>query len=364
MREYLLVLLTAASTTYLLCGLCRRIALKLGAVAKVRARDVHAVPVPYFGGLAMLGGVAAAFLLAAQLPFLSRHAVVTHDARAVLLAGAVICIVGVLDDVYDLPALAKAAGQVLAAGIVVVNGVRMFWIALPERIIVLDTATSILITVIFIFLCVNAINFVDGLDGLAGGVVAVGGLAFFSYTYLLAHEQDLVLATTASLVTVVITGVCLGFLPHNFFPARMFMGDSGSMLLGLLLAASTISLTGQIDASAISASGAGLVPSYLPIVLPFAVIALPLLDLVLAYARRTMNGTWWFVADKKHLHHRLLQLGHSQARAALLMYLWTGVISFGVIAIGLTQSWLAVAAVAGVAALAAALTWLPGRRAA
>ncbi|HIW30061.1 MAG TPA: undecaprenyl/decaprenyl-phosphate alpha-N-acetylglucosaminyl 1-phosphate transferase [Candidatus Luteococcus avicola] len=363
MREYLLVLLTAASTTYLLCGMCRRVAIKVGAVAPVRARDVHAVPVPYLGGLAMLGGVAAAFLLAAQLPFLSRHAVVAHDARAILVAASVICVVGVLDDVFDLPALAKAAGQVLAAGIVVVNGVRMFWIAMPQRIIVLDNATSILITVIFIFVCVNAINFVDGLDGLAGGVVAIGGLAFFSYTYLLAHEQDLVLATTASLVTVTIAGVCLGFLPHNFFPARMFMGDSGSMLLGLLLAASTISLTGQIDASGLSARGAGLVTAYLPIVLPFAVLALPLLDLVLAYARRTMNGTWWFVADKQHLHHRLLQLGHSQTRAALLMYLWTAIISFGAIAVGLAPGWWAVLGLVVTLLVATALTWPRPRRA-
>lgn len=363
MREYALVMLTAFATTYLVAGLCRRLALRCGAVAKVRERDVHAVPIPYFGGLAMLAGCSAALLLATQLPFLGRHAVVRHDAGAILVAGAVICLVGVLDDVLDLPALVKAAGQVLAAGIVVLNGVRMFWIALPNRIIVLDTASSILITVIFIFLCVNAINFVDGLDGLASGVVAIGGLAFFSYTYLLAHEQDLVLATTASLVTVVIGGVCLGFLPHNFFPARMFMGDSGSMLLGLLLAASTISLTGQVDPAALSARGGGLLPSYLPIVLPFAIMALPLLDLVLAYARRTKAGTWWFVADKQHLHHRLLQHGHSQVRACLLMYLWTALISFGVVLLGTWLRWWTVAGVLALAAIAAWLTISRPRRA-
>lgn len=362
MREYSLVLLTAFATTYLLAGLCRRLALRVGAVAKVRERDVHAIPIPYFGGLAMLGGVAAALLLAAQLPFLGRHAVVSHDASAILVAGAMICAVGVLDDMLDLPAMVKAAGQVLSAGIVVLNGVRMFWIALPNRIIVLDTASSILITVIFIFLCVNAINFVDGLDGLASGVVAIGSLAFFSYTYLLAHEQDLVLATTSSLVTVAIGGVCLGFLPHNFFPARMFMGDSGAMLLGLLMAASTISLTGQIDSAALSASGGGLLPSYLPIVLPLAIMALPFLDLVLAYTRRTMAGTWWFVADKQHLHHRLLQRGHSQVRACLLMYLWTGLISFGAVLIGTTGRWWVAVVVLCLAVLAAWLTWYPSLR--
>ncbi|MGA4668568.1 MraY family glycosyltransferase [Propionibacteriaceae bacterium Y1923] len=335
MREYLLVLLIAAMATYLTSGLWRRIALRAGAVAKVRDRDVHAVPIPYFGGVAMLFGIAVAFLAAAQLPFLGRLEIVRHDSLVILAAGAVICLVGVVDDLLDLPAIVKFAGQVLAAGIVVVNGVRMYWIPLPNSIIALDTATSIMITVFFIVLCANAVNFVDGLDGLAAGVVAIGAGAFFLYTYLLAYEQDFVRATTASLVTVAVTGVCLGFLPHNFFPARMFMGDSGALLLGLMLAASTISLTGQIDSSQLRSTEGGLVPAYLPIILPVAILALPLLDLLLAYVRRTMAGRWWFKPDKQHLHHRLLQLGHSQPWAVGVMYLWTALISFGVILVGL-----------------------------
>ncbi|MCT1459438.1 undecaprenyl/decaprenyl-phosphate alpha-N-acetylglucosaminyl 1-phosphate transferase [Aestuariimicrobium sp. p3-SID1156] len=352
MREYLLVLLTAALTTYLTAGVCRRTALQVGAVAKVRDRDVHAVPIPYFGGVAMFLGLAVAFLLASQLPFLGRLDIVKHDALAVLAASLVICVVGVLDDLLDLSAVVKFAGQMLAAGIVVLQGVRMYWIPLPNSIIALDNATSILVTVLFIVLCANAVNFVDGLDGLAAGVVAIGAGAFFSYTYLLAWEQELARATTASLVTVVATGICLGFLPHNFFPARMFMGDSGSLLLGLLLATSTISLTGQIDPSQLTADGGGLVPSYLPILLPLATLALPLLDLVLAYIRRTIDGRWWFVADKQHLHHRLLELGHSQVRAVLLLYLWTGLLSFGVILVGLRWgSWSLGSLLAGILAL-------------
>ncbi|WP_203566342.1 MraY family glycosyltransferase [Aestuariimicrobium ganziense] len=365
MREYLLVLLMAAMTTYLLGGLCRRVALRTGMLAMVRDRDVHAVPVPYGGGVAMLGGVATAVLLAAQLPFLGRHALVSHDAAAILLAGAVICVVGVFDDWLELSAITKFAGQVLAAGIVVANGVRMYWIPLPNSIIALDTATSILITVLFIVLCTNAVNFVDGLDGLASGVIAIGATAFFGYTYLLAYEQELVRATTASLITIAIAGVCLGFLPHNFSPARMFMGDSGAMLLGLLMAASTISLTGQIDASALTARSGGLVPAYLPIILPVAIMALPLLDLVLAYVRRTIAGRWWFVADKQHLHHRLLQLGHSTVRAVAVMYAWAAVLSFGTVLIGLDPGWRSIGAVAGAALLATGFTLLPqlrGRR--
>lgn len=361
MRNYLLVLLTAAVTTYLFSGLFRRLAVRSGAVAAVRDRDVHAVPIPYFGGLAMLCGVGAATLLAAQLPFLGRDRLVTHDSMAILMAGAVICFVGVVDDLLDLPATAKFAGQMVAAGVVVLNGVRAYWIALPGRVIALDTATSVLLTVFFILVCTNAINFVDGLDGLAAGVVGIGAAAFFSYTYLLAWRHNLQLAATASLVTVTICGICLGFLPHNFHPARMFMGDSGAMLLGLLMAASMISLTGQVDASALADTGSGLLVSYLPIIVPLAAMALPILDLVLAYTRRTMAGQWWFVADKQHLHHRLLQRGHTQSRVALIMYGWAAIISFGITAIGLTGRWWAWGGVLVAAVVASILTVRPVR---
>lgn len=352
MREYLLVLLVAGLTTYLLAGPCRALALRVGAVAAIRDRDVHDSPTPYFGGVAMLGGVGAGFLLAGKLPFLSRHPIVTQDAAAVLLAGAVICAVGVLDDLLDLPALAKAAGQMLAAGVAVLNGIRVYWIPLPGSIIAIDPASSILITMIFVFLCVNAVNFVDGLDGLASGVVAIGSGAFFVYCYVLAYEHELVRATTASLITVVCAGVCVGFLPHNFHPARMFMGDSGAMLLGLLLACSTITFTGQIDPAALGGIGGGVLPSVLPIVLPLAVLAIPLTDLATSYWRRTLAGNWWFVADKQHLHHRLLERGHSQVRAVLLMYLWSAVIGFGAVAIGLLGGWVP-AAVVGLGVLIA-----------
>jgi UDP-GlcNAc:undecaprenyl-phosphate/decaprenyl-phosphate GlcNAc-1-phosphate transferase len=223
---------------------------------------------------------------------------------------------------------------------------------LPGQTVSLDGPASVAITVFFIVLCSNAVNFVDGLDGLATGVVCIGALAFFAYSYLLTVTQDLTRATTSSLITVVIAGVCLGFLPHNFFPARMFMGDSGAMLLGLLLATSTISLTGQIDTSALEGGRGGLVPTLLPLVLPLAILALPFLDLVLAFIRRTYAGRWWFVADKQHLHHRLLERGHSQRRAVMLMYIWSALVSFGVIVLGIVRGdrqWTVVAAVASIA---------------
>ncbi len=345
MREYLLVLLVAATVTYLLAGPFRTIAVRTGAMATVRERDVHTQPIPYFGGLAMLSGLAVAFWLALQLPFLGRHASVAHDATAVLWAGLVICIVGALDDKYDMPALVKLGGQVLAAGVAVLGGVRIYWIPLPGRIYGVDDATSILITVFFIALCVNAINFIDGLDGLAAGVVAIGSGAFFSYTYVLAYEQELVRATTASLITVATLGICIGFLGHNFHPAKMFMGDSGAMLLGLLMALSTISFTSQ-DSSALSTDSGNVLPALLPILLPLAALALPLVDLVSAYIRRTRRGQYWFVADKQHLHHRLVARGHSHRGAVFLMYAWTAVSAVGLVVITLADDLASVIVVA------------------
>lgn len=362
MREYLLVLAVAVAFTYFSSGLYRRLAFRYDAVAKVRVRDMHHRPMPYFGGLAMLTGLAASLLVASQLPWLGRFAVVSHDALTVLIAGAVICAVGVVDDIVELNALAKTAGQVLAAGIAVIRGVRIYWIPLPDVIYALGDATSILLTVVLIFVIVNAINFVDGLDGLAAGVVAIGAAAFFSYSYLLCYEQDLVRATTASLTTIGTVGICLGFLPHNVHRAKMFMGDSGAMLLGFLLATSVISLTGQIDPSRVRVSGSGLFTAYLPLILPLAVLALPLLDLILAYIRRTKAGQLWFVADKQHIHHRMLQMGHSHRQAVFLLWLWAAVISFGVVLIGVTgRLWTVVAMVAGLI-LAAGLTLRPGLR--
>lgn len=338
MREYLLIFLIATSVTFVTAGLFRQTAVRVGMVAKVRSRDMHTQPIPYLGGVAMFAGLAMVLLLAVQMPFLGRHPIVAHDALAVMQAALVIVVVGVLDDIYDLPALVKLGGQVLAAGIAVLQGVRIYWIPLPNSIIALDDATSILVTVLFIALCTNAVNFVDGLDGLASGVVAIGALTFFLYAYSLAYEQELVRATTASLLTIATAGVCMGFLLHNWHPAKMFMGDSGSMLLGLLMAMSTISFTGQIDPAALTGSSADVLPALLPILLPFAALLLPLVDLFAAYIRRTMNGQYWFVADKAHIHHRLVDRGHSIRGAVLLMYSWTAVVSGGLVWIGLTDS--------------------------
>jgi UDP-GlcNAc:undecaprenyl-phosphate GlcNAc-1-phosphate transferase len=366
-REYLLVLFVAAGTTYLLGGLVRRFAARIGAVTPIRDRDVHSVPIPRLGGLAVLGGVAMAFVVATQLPFLGLLPELRGDVWGVLLAGLVIAVVGGVDDVVDLDPITRLAGQTVAAGILVVSGVQLNWLPLPDgTTLSLSPSQSAVVSALIIIMMANAVNFVDGLDGLAAGVVCLGAAAFFTYSYGLTIGLSLNRATTATLVTVVVAGACLGFLPHNFFPARVFMGDSGAYLLGLLLAASTISLTGWLDPSVMATSGVrqSLLPAVLPLVLPIAVMALPFIDLLLAVIRRTRAGRSPFDADQKHLHHRLhLELGHSHPGAVLVMYLWAGLMSFGVVAIGLWTTWLTVGLVGAVVVLAIfATAVLPRRR--
>jgi UDP-GlcNAc:undecaprenyl-phosphate/decaprenyl-phosphate GlcNAc-1-phosphate transferase len=335
-REYLTVFLVAATVTYLLGVFAREIALRTGAVAKVRDRDVHAVPIPYFGGVAMLGGLAAAYLVAQRLPFLSRstHDQQFRDAAIVIIAGALICLLGVLDDLFELDALTKLGGQILVAGFLVLNGVHFYYFQLPGGVQFIPVpAQAQIITVLIVVATMNAVNFVDGLDGLAAGVVGMGAVAFFLFSYTLADVNEETLAITAALLCAALGGACAGFLPHNFFPARLFMGDSGSMLIGLVLAASALTLTGQfatVDLSAgVGGSEASLLPTLLPLVLPISILIVPFADLVLAVVRRTRAGRSPFAPDKEHLHHRLLEIGHSHRRAVLIMWLWAGLIAFG-----------------------------------
>jgi len=337
MREYILVFCIGAAVCFCLAPACRSLALRTGAVAKVRGRDVHEHATPYFGGLAMLGGFAAAILIASRMPGIARLPFVTRDALWILGGAVVICAVGVIDDLFEINALMKIAGQVLAAGVLVLGGIRMQWLPWRGGILTLDPVAGILITVFVVFLCANAINIVDGLDGLAGGIVAISASAFFIYAYWLTAEENLARTTTAALVTIAMCGICIGYLPHNFHPARIFMGDSGAMLLGLLFAASTISLTGQIDPANLS-TRSGLLAAYIPMVMPIIALGLPFLDMFVAYTRRTWQGVWWFVADKQHLHHRLLQRGHTHLGAVLMMYTWTALLAYSAMFLGLFPS--------------------------
>lgn len=336
MREYLLVFLVALSVTYLLTVIAREIALRTGAVAAVRDRDVHAEPIPYLGGLAMLGGLCAAYLVARELPFLGRsEGFVFDDAGVVLMAGTLVCAVGVIDDIFDLDALTKLGGQVLAAGLLVALGVRFYYFPGADGVqFALDDAQGALLTLLVVIGTMNAVNFVDGLDGLAAGIVGIGAAAFFLYCYTVSAQNNLTLVTTGALLSAALAGACAGFLPHNFHPARLFMGDSGSMLIGLVLSASTLTLTGQFVGMP-TTGGNSLFVTVLPVLLPISLLMVPMVDLVLAVVRRTRAGRSPMSADKQHLHHRLLEIGHSQRRAVLIMWLWAFTLAAGAVLVSL-----------------------------
>ena len=336
MREYVVVLLTAGLVTYLATPVVRLAAVRLRMMAAPRERDVHVIPTPRGGGVAMYLGVAAAILVATRLPALQR----TFDdsqTAAVLVAGGLICALGVLDDKFGLDALTKLTGQIAAAGVMVLLGVQLLYVFLPVADIgtlSLGPDIGVPLTLLLTVLTVNALNFIDGLDGLAAGVSAIAALAFFAYSYNLGVEGYDDIASAPTLITAVLAGACLGFLPHNFSPARIFMGDSGSMLVGLMLSAAAVSATGQADPQTFD-SAATLLPLALPLLVPIAVLSIPFIDLVMAVVRRSLRGRSPFSPDKMHLHHRLLEIGHSHRRAVLLIYLWAGVLAFGAVALAL-----------------------------
>ncbi|MFJ4599598.1 MraY family glycosyltransferase [Streptomyces griseoluteus] len=340
MREYLLTLLITAAVTYLLTGPVRKFAIVAGAMPEIRARDVHREPTPRLGGIAMFFGLCAGLLVADHLQNLNEVFAKSNEPRALLSGAALIWLIGVLDDKFEIDALIKLGGQMIAAGVMVVQGLTILWLPVPGVGLVAVTQwQGTLLTVALVVITINAVNFVDGLDGLAAGMVCIATAAFFMYAYRIWYGYGIEAAAPATLFAAILMGMCLGFLPHNMHPARIFMGDSGSMLIGLVLAGSAISVTGQIDPDRLNLfSGSErstvhqMVPAYIPLLLPLSIIAIPAADLVLAIVRRTWRGQSPFAADRGHLHHRLLEIGHSHSRAVLIMYFWSALIGFGVLA--------------------------------
>ncbi len=343
--EYLLVACVAAIVTLLLTPIARRVAIRIGAVAKPRDRDVHAVAIPRMGGVAIFAGFALALLVASRLPTLSKSFQVGPEVPWIVAAGAVICGVGVLDDMYELDSLTKLAGQALATGLMVTKGgVQLGTIYVPGigggSSFTFDRNLGIPVTIIVTLLVINALNFIDGLDGLAAGVSTIGALAFFVFSYHLAQDGFTGSASPPTLLAAALAGTCVGFLPHNFFPAKIFMGDSGSMLVGMMLSAAAITATTTVDPQVFN-STLGTLPLLLPFIIPATVLALPLVDLLLAVVRRVARGRSPFAPDKQHLHHRLLEIGHSHRRAVLLLYFWSAVVAFAGVGVSFEGSeWL------------------------
>jgi UDP-GlcNAc:undecaprenyl-phosphate GlcNAc-1-phosphate transferase len=329
--EYLLVAAIATAVTFLLTPLARLAAVRIKAIARPRDRDVHAVAIPRLGGVALFAGIALGLFVAARLPTLRDSFHNGPDMVWVVIAAAMICALGVLDDRYELDSLTKLAGQVLATGLMVtLGGVQMAQIYWPwggSGTVVLGSDLGIPVTIVFTILVINAMNFIDGLDGLAAGITVISAGAFFVYSYHLGQITPFGVVSPATLLAAVLAGAALGFLPHNFYPARIFMGDSGSMVLGLVLAAATTTATTTTDPQ-VYTGRVGTLPLFLGLIVPATVLALPFVDLMLAVLRRVRKGQSPFAADKKHLHHRLLALGHTHRRAVLVLYFWSALLSF------------------------------------
>src|SRR6201996_8461662 len=359
MREYLYILIIAAAVTYLLTPLVRRGAIAMGAQHAARSRDVHSAPTPLLGGIAMYGGLAAGLLVAERLTYLRQAFPSSRTVLGLLLAGGLLVGIRVGDDRWGLGAISKLAGQIAAGGIVVWSGAYLPWIPWPgSETILLEPDLSYTVTILIIVATINAVNFIDGLDGLAAGVVGISALGYLVYSYELTNSVGIPSQSVPAVASAVLAGMCIGFLPHNFHPARIFMGDTGSMLLGLLLAYGPISSTASLDQNILVNYSAehpvNRVPTILPLLIPVAIWLIPYTDMLLAVIRRTMKGLSPFDADRQHLHHRLLNMGHSRRSSVLLMYLWASL--FAALVVGLSVLrislvWFAVITLAAIAAL-------------
>src|SRR6516164_1150484 len=343
--EYVLTLLVAAAVTYLLTPLVRRFAVAAGAIHATRDRDVHQVPTPLLGGVAMYAGLVAGLIVASRLVSVKSVFAQTNMAKGLLLAGGLVVIMGFVDDRWGMGALSKLAGQVAAGVILVWSGAAVTWLPEPRGgYLVLTTDEQIVVTILVVVMTINAVNFIDGLDGLAAGIVGIGAASFFIYYYTLTHRLGLGGQTGPALVSAVLAGVCLGFLPHNFHPARIFMGDTGSMLIGLLLAYVPISSLANLDPVSLTtraARHAGTVNRFgeiLPLLLPAAILLIPYTDLLMAVFRRTRAGMSPFAPDRKHLHHRMLDIGHSHRSSVLIMYLWAALFAGGIVWLSIART--------------------------
>jgi len=329
---YLIVFVACAATTFLATPVVRRVVVRFGAIDEPSDRKVHPVATPTMGGLAMYLGVVVGLAVSFMLPFFSAVHAASPEPFAVLVTCTLMVALGAVDDLRGVMALTKFTGQVFVAGILILMGVQLIYVWLPALGIVslLGSDLGVLLTILWVVAFVNAVNLVDGLDGLAAGMVAIAAGAFF--VYMVRSPSLFGDASEAALLAAVTAGVCVGFLPWNFHPAKIFMGDSGSMMLGLLLAISTISGVGR---NPYPPSAGDFAAIAIPLLVPLLVLFIPFLDVLLAIVRRVWRRQGIGVADKEHIHHRLLDIGHSHRQAVLLMYLWSLLISGSALAIGL-----------------------------
>ncbi|WP_298743501.1 MraY family glycosyltransferase [uncultured Microbacterium sp.] len=373
MTFYLFTVILTAVATLAFTWIVWRVGMRYKIYPEIRERDVHTTPKPRIGGVGMFLGVLAAFALSSQVPYFD--IIWTDPAVNWSIIGAclLIVIVGVADDLWDLDWMIKLGAQFLAAGIVVgFGGIQIYAIPLGVQVIV-SSWVSFALSVLAIVIVMNAVNFIDGLDGLVAGVALIANGVFFVYTYLVLRDLgSSSYSDLAPFIAIVLIGVCIGFLPLNWNPAKLFMGDSGALLIGLLMGASAIAVTGSLDPGLLGDNDvfgrSQLLGAFIPILLPVVVVLLPLLDFGMAIVRRMARGKSPFSPDRKHLHHRMLDMGHSDRDAVLIFYAWTSIVSLGVLLmyIGTTEEWpgdyvLGVAYLVLGAAACLVVTLLPSR---
>ncbi len=352
---YLTVFLVAAGVTFGLTPLVRRLAVRFGVIDQPSDRKLHVVPTPTMGGLAMWVGFLVAMGVSRFLPFFDSM----NDTAAEPLAAVVTCTLmtglGVIDDRRGTSALAKLTAQIFIAGILVLLGVQLLYFVLPgEGLAVLGTDEAVPLTILWVVAAANAINLVDGLDGLAAGMVAISAATFF--IYLVRGGDTSESASVAALLSAITVGICAGFLPWNFHPAKIFMGDTGSMLLGMLVAIATISGVGR---NPVPPPRGEVAVIALPLLVPLLVLGIPFLDVLLAIVRRTRKGLGIAHADKEHIFHHLMDIGHGHRGAVLLMYLWSALVCGSALAIGVIDGRLVAGAIVGCALVLFLVTALP-----
>lgn len=318
------VFAVAFGITLVLTPIAGWLARRYGALAQPDERRVHQIPTPYFGGLAMFVGFVGALTVAWRMDAFSAIFANPRASIGVAIGAAIACAVGTLDDVREVSPPAKMSGLVLAGCALYLFGASMVILPLPfTPPVLLSPDMAPLVTVIWVLVMANATNFIDGLDGLAAGIVAIAAGAFFLYGYRVAGDANVIGPENPSpLLCVAVVGICVGFLPYNFHPARIFMGDGGALMLGVLMAGSTLLVGGQ---SPNQFSGR-VVFFYLPLI-PVFIMGVPILDTLWAIVRRARKGTSPAHADKDHLHHRLMRLGHGQRRSVLILWAWTGLLA-------------------------------------
>jgi UDP-GlcNAc:undecaprenyl-phosphate GlcNAc-1-phosphate transferase len=326
--SFLLIGAVAAVVTFGATPLVGVLARRQGWVYLPNDRTVHQSPLPDVGGMAMYLGFLAAMFTAWLVDAFDVLFKSNSEPVGVLIAATIIYVVGFVDDVRGLSPPAKVAGTVAAGLALVQFGVVMYAFRLPffDGPILLAQEWRPLVTVLWLLGMTQAINLIDGLDGLAAGIVAIGAGAFFLYSQQLIESDVLDARNIGSLLAIIAVGMCVGFLPHNFNPARIMMGDGGALLLGLLLAVATSVVGGRADS--FSQEFIGQTYFFLaPLAIPLLILGVPIFDLAFAIFRRATSRRSLSTADKGHLHHRLMDLGHGHRRSVVILWTWTLLLS-------------------------------------